>query len=1495
MKQRTNKNQLIKIMLTSILGLLAIVGFARIGVAAPTFDEEVNRLMGEGNEQVFETPQKKLIQQKTLLPNLFLGSADNTHIVDASKRFSDVNLYNHEEQEKVKNELNIKGNVVAVPRARAIQNRKFLDGNDAHNQPNPTWSIDGEYGFVPTFGPNTEVSVFKEDASGKMEEMPIYAKVSGNSETTKLKGTPDNIMIKSGDKGYVKFTNLGYYQGKPVTIVLEPKGKINEQVYIGLMSPRDVASSPTSDESNGFMSVSASGKGKAPEPGYDKIKYQKFNEYGANYVEINYNFYDSSQNKSWKNKLSSNDDAAMKVQGFYTYADFDNEESIGIPDSVKINNIYVLQAGGVEDIEKGKGGPMPLLKDPLNPKKLKDNYYKETNAWDSDPLGLRNPDFETEGANPFSKYLGQYFYHQSDWMSQLEYTVGADGYRYFNRGSRSNTAPFRISNWLSFTYEETKSFTLRINVSPLENFGISSTDYLRKLVKQEDITNLVDSDHLGYLIGNENESYSYELYRNLMFYKIIEKKLDAKGIKQAKTIEEVNSVLKFEKVDDDYEFSETGDDKEKVVIPFDDNNSFPSESELNREASYLKFLETYHGETYLKYQKQKVTGSRIDQLLNLMYEVITKPSGNDPYSVYGFNEKNIGNFYAPEDWLSINSKDLEEKARMAGPKKANYAIYFFRSNPYMDKDSANNYIPRTNSLLRNKVGDLGYQYSKYDSATSIVSQTTSSQGSNVFFTSDTLLPIGFPHPLKTVDTDDSKLAEGKVKNEITWDVMQFVPPRILNNYEPKYVFEDKVDPLLKIVDFDIFDVDRPNVSEKDSWITSRDDGENFGIIENGKILKIKPTSYWMQRDEFNNRHFVIRIKTVVDKEAAQRLTPEEFANYEFDTEGFTHVPNAGKVTMVAREGEATEYTLHTRPTYQTPPSDTSYTYGKVRLTGDLTINKVANEDTSKKLKGAKFELWTKGDNPKIVGTEVTNDIGQLTFKNVPTGTYTLKETEAPVNYRVIAPLDVKVYPFNHPENTLQIKNKRAMVVGEFETAKKTVKDESKKDINGKLVAYDQILTYEVSGSIKKETPATEINEVSLVDTLDSGLERVSGTTTVVKNNEAEVKLEDNKVWSIDTDGQEFLDTRSQNKFTLGDGDMITFKFKVKVKHIAGKTIKNTGELYGKGLKADGSEAIPKKETNTVINHLSEGLHLRQVIVDNNADLAVPTGNGKGFFKVNNTDSTGNLTTYSTVNVSVPSGDKAKLPAFKEVMLSPNESSSMYTVNGIVPEMYEYKGYIMSRDSNQVIETSQIKTGVPKVDISKVDNRYLTLIMAPKEKNIPLFYNWDYKLNEFNKVNVKNKQIRIKFYTPQDKPIDTSVPTTLIDLPTYGNGVLIPSFNNLDKYYYRIPYLTKDKHYQQGTVLEDIVLKNISDVNNLSKQIPIKLYFTDKNNKEQESFVNKGQERLENGISAKEPLEGNHLVGFSKYEATQRMIDTQSDPNEIIIWYFTDSIPTIQDW
>lgn len=68
----------------------------------------------------------------------------------------------------------------------------------------------------------------------------------------------------------------------------------------------------------------------------------------------------------------------------------------------------------------------------------------------------------------------------------------------------------------------------------------------------------------------------------------------------------------------------------------------------------------------------------------------------------------------------------------------------------------------------------------------------------------------------------------------------------------------------------------------------------------------------------------------------------------------------------------------------------------------------------KRLKGAKFELRDSDD--QVVASGKTNSNGELEFKNIDYGEYTLHETKAPKGYRLLAePIDVKINKFKSDE------------------------------------------------------------------------------------------------------------------------------------------------------------------------------------------------------------------------------------------------------------------------------------------------------------------------------------------------------------------------------------------------------------------------------------------------------------------------------------------------
>lgn len=1470
MKQKILNKKFYQVMMSLFLGLISIMTLATVTAVAAS--EEGNTLMGEGNEQKIMDSSVPKARRVFNFTGLF--SNNDTHIVPAAKNFSDYNLYDEETMKSVKKELGISGNIVAVPRNRAIQQGETLEGSHSSGPLSNQWSIEGEYGFVPTFSPRTEVTVYKEKSNGSYEKIEIY-KNTGAAETEKVNDM-GKYMVKKGEHAYVKFTNLGFYKGEPISVVMDTTILTN-QVSIGLTRPgKDVESSES------FMSVSGSGIGNL-----NSEKISKDNHYGANYVEVSYKFYNSKKDKSWKDKLADNKEAEMKVRGFFTYADFDFEESIGFNKDINISNLYVLQGG-----QKGDSKPMEsYLSDPFNPDKFLENYYSKKDTSGNkkvdevlvkqhakDPLGLREGDLHAEKINPFHKYLSQYYFEDSDWISQLSFTTTDDGYRYFNRGSRSNVNEYRISNWLSFTYEETKSFDLRINVSAMENFSLHGNKVTEGFIPYTEKDDLTAGHIFRPLSGN------YITFQNEnMFYKIIEKKLDEKGFTGSTNRDEIKEIFEFY---DARSREAPTINPSKVTIGYNSRFDYPiNEARINNDEQKIKsYLTDYYTEAYLKYKLQQVETSRQEKLLEFLYTKLTTVDKsidtNAKYSPYGFNKENISNFYLND---KTNGTIQKEIAAKASTQSANISAYFFSSSIFdqniRDYPAENGDIAGSFNLLRRRRNTTD------TSATSRMNQDVTPRGSNVYFTSDTLLPISFPAPLKVTTKDDTDAEVGKIENIVKWEIIQSVPPRVLSNSEPQYDIVDEINPLLKVRKEDVSITD---------MTSGNDETRKWNITVQNNTLKVSAPRELLNEAGFNNRHFKVSIKATVNKEYAETIPKEEFEKIISESDpskkGMIKVPNVGKVLMAAREEEVGKpnHEMFTRPTYD--DKEGVPTNANIKLFGNVNIEKVAEEDNNKRLKGAVFEVRDT-DKKTVLATGETDGNGRLKLSNIPVGKVWLYETKAPTGYRPIQEKEITVFPYDHQENQYKIADTRSMLVGEFDKVEKSVKNQDRENIDGQLVAYDEILTYEITANIKDSDKPTEVAKIVLNDTLDKGLELVPNTTFIKKNAEAATNIPDTQVWKTTPDGQFVLNTESIQNLALVEKETLTFMFNVKVRKTAGLEVKNKATLTGFGFDNKGEEQTPTKTTNEVKNHLSEPIWIRQVVVNKNGNLAIPkdtTKENRGYVKASNIDSQNETSIYSTVNITAPSNEFDKLPSYKKVNLSPKLANPNYRFEPIVPEMYNYKGYVLS-DTEKMIDLNQLKTGLATIDLSKKNGRYLTVVLEPKETIIPLFYNWDYVLNDFSQINAKSKPIRIKFYKKQDGSDSHDVPAKLEDLKTFGDGVLLKEFTNLDSYYYKMPYIDKDKKLNQGTVLEDVTLKNTLNVNLLPKEIPINLYFTDKDGKEKESLAKSG----DNGIQAKTAIE--YLVGFSNYSATQIAIDTQTNSNEIIVWYSIEYIPIITDF
>ncbi|MHC5250227.1 RCC1 domain-containing protein [Enterococcus sp. LJL90] len=160
--------------------------------------------------------------------------------------------------------------------------------------------------------------------------------------------------------------------------------------------------------------------------------------------------------------------------------------------------------------------------------------------------------------------------------------------------------------------------------------------------------------------------------------------------------------------------------------------------------------------------------------------------------------------------------------------------------------------------------------------------------------------------------------------------------------------------------------------------------------------------------------------------------------------------------------------------------------------------------------------------------------------------------------------------------------------------------------------------------------------------------------------------------------------------------------------------------------------ISDRSINTmevIIYYSQAELFLRQVISSQNNEIIVPS---QGYFTLENTDGTDSGKEY---NMLVNSGTGEAI-GFKRVQLQTETGKDLFTINPILPEMYQYYGYrISAAEESHAAATLERAPATVSVDFSAGSKYYVTIYIEPTIANsadIP-FYNWDYKMNTFGKI------------------------------------------------------------------------------------------------------------------------------------------------------------------
>ncbi|MBO1305750.1 hypothetical protein JZO70_06250 [Enterococcus sp. 669A] len=140
------------------------------------------------------------------------------------------------------------------------------------------------------------------------------------------------------------------------------------------------------------------------------------------------------------------------------------------------------------------------------------------------------------------------------------------------------------------------------------------------------------------------------------------------------------------------------------------------------------------------------------------------------------------------------------------------------------------------------------------------------------------------------------------------------------------------------------------------------------------------------------------------------------------------------------------------------------------------------------------------------------------------------------------------------------------------------------------------------------------------------------------------------------------------------------------------------------------------------------LHARQVIVDGSDELVVPT---KGYLQLENTAD-------RVVNLEVDSAKEDSLPNYRTADVEVDNKGGNNTVDFkvVVPEYYEYLGYVVTDADTPHQSSSLTGTSVYRYDFTSGDyEKWLTVYLKPKfgSEGAPNMYGWDYEENDLGEI------------------------------------------------------------------------------------------------------------------------------------------------------------------
>ncbi|KAI7257547.1 hypothetical protein KC345_g10768, partial [Hortaea werneckii] len=283
-------------------------------------------------------------------------------------------------------------------------------------------------------------------------------------------------------------------------------------------------------------------------------------------------------------------------------------------------------------------------------------------------------------------------------------------------------------------------------------------------------------------------------------------------------------------------------------------------------------------------------------------------------------------------------------------------------------------------------------------------------------------------------------------------------------------------------EFSLYRLVGTTLSDKKTGVSNTSGGMEFTGLRAGKyILKETkaPAGYALDATEHtvtinsatpvqltvtNDFNGSLNVTKVAQEDPAKRLAGAEFELYDStntlvksgttDASGnltFTKLMG-GNYTLKEIKAPA-GYKLSTTTSYAftiDPAQEKVMIINNVKeIIGCLKLTKVDEGNSSKKLAGAEFTLYD--SSKQVVKTGVTDENGELEFKDLKEGIYTLKETGAPAGYE-LNPTDFPVNINSADPQILSITNKE--ILGSIKLVKVDQDDVTKKLAGAEFKLYD---------------------------------------------------------------------------------------------------------------------------------------------------------------------------------------------------------------------------------------------------------------------------------------------------------------------------------------------------------------------------------------------------------------------------------------------------------